>query len=203
MPSTTLLRVISLTSALALALAGCGDNDILDVDDAIDEGTRRGEQLAALADAELRGAPDDVLAANVAAIALEIDHGQIELAQVALGAAAVPVVLAYAERMLVEHQAHARATDSMLASLGLLPQDNVVAGTLRTEYAMARAELQGSPNPDYTYMRHQVAFHRESAVLAEALVELSTVDEVTLFFEQTHAIVLGQLERARTIFRAF
>jgi predicted outer membrane protein len=192
------------TLLLAIAVPACGDDDESSfADDAINEGETRGEDLAAETEIELGNDVDEVILGKSGAIMIAIDEGEILHAQFILEVGTDPLVLEFAEQMLLDHSAHAALTESLLADFDLAPIDNAVAAALRNAAVADLDLLERSASPDFDYMRMQLMMHTQALVIVELLTDLAPEDDAELFFAQTELIIEEHRDEAEDILRQF
>lgn len=192
------------TLLLAIAVPACGDDDESSItDDAIDEGETRGEDLANETEIELGDDAEDVIIGKSGAIMIAIDDGEILHAEFILEVGTDPLVLEFAEEMLLEHSAHASLTQSLMDDFDLAPIDNAVAAALRNGAVADLDLLERSANPDFDYMRMQVMMHSQALVIVEMLTDLAPEDDSELFYAQTEILITDHRDDAEDILRQF
>jgi predicted outer membrane protein len=201
-----------LASALSCAglQAACSDDDMgrpgdAAADAATDAGEEMGSVLADQAQAQMGHELAPAALADLGAIVLAIDGGEISQAEIAIDRANDPVVMSYAARTSDEHADHADALEALLADRGVSPSESAVSGSLRAEALAGIGELKGTPRSelDFVYMRLQVKMHAAAGVLLDRLYDLAPADgELLDFLDATRSAIAGHRSQAEAILRA-
>jgi len=186
---------------LAVATAACGDDNRTNADIAVDEGQGRGEDLAAQANLEFADDLASTIIAKSGAIALAIDEGVIEQADLLLQLGATPAVIQYAEDMLAEHSDHLVATLDLLDTYDLVPIDNPIAATIRTHVVTGLRQIESSSDVDLQYMLTQVSIHQEAFIVVAELFDLAPDDVTAVFFSDMQVMLLEHRTNAELLAR--
>jgi putative membrane protein len=100
---------------------------------------------------------------QIVSIVSTANSGEIELGNLAVQKASVAPVLAFAQMMITMHTAAQARQASLLPTLNLTPEDNMVSMRLREEAMSVAARLQPltATSFDVAYIESQVAIHTE------------------------------------------
>lgn len=192
----------------ALLAAACGDNldghGPITADVAEEEGTARGSLLANQAGDEFRGDDPELVVAQIGAVLLALDDGEVLQAEVELDLGSDWEALDFAAKMRDEHSRHADAVTDLLSVRRISPVESGVSGELRGEAAAAVVELERATwlQVDFTYLRLQVELHAAGEVLVGSLIELAPDEELAGFLEATRGAIAEHRAEAEALLRA-
>jgi putative membrane protein len=141
---------------------------------------------------------------DVAAIFLAANYTDVSYARVALapGRTTNQDVVAFANRMLSDHEGLNKAALDLFASTGLVPRDHPISLDFRDESAAKRDTLREKSGPafDSTYMASEVHYHtRLLAAIDSVLLPATRNTELKAMLTRVRPAVAAHLEHATRI----
>ncbi len=185
----------------AAVVPACTDDDQDDADIASDDGNDLGESHAINAEADLLIDDAPTAAGKAGAIMMAIDDGESALADFILDLSSDPVILDFADEMIFVHTQHMADTAELLLSLDLVPIENDTSIALAQEVDANLRLLDTAADVDFEYMRQQVVMHSEALVIVDVLVDITPIDELAAWFNETLPVIQAHHVEAMSILR--
>jgi putative membrane protein len=141
---------------------------------------------------------------DVAAIFLAVNNTDVSYAQVALapGRTKNTDVIAFANRMLSDHNGLNRSALDLLSTTNIVPRDNTMSLDFRDESAAKRDTLRERTGPafDSTYMANEVRYHTKLlATIDSVLLPATKNADLRVLLTRARPAVAAHLEHATRV----
>jgi len=143
--------------------------------------------------------------AQIAAIVVTANQVDIDAGKVAESAATDAKVKAFGKQMATDHAGVNKQAVELVTKLGVTPQDNPTAQSLKTAGAANVKRLTGLKGAafDRAYIEHEVTYHQQVLdALDKTLIPGATNDELKALLVKVRPAFVAHLEQAKTIERA-
>jgi putative membrane protein len=132
-----------------------------------------------------------------------INHSEINTGQLARDRASSEEVLAYASRMVHDHQMYMQDADRLTHRIGMEPHKPALASTFENAHQKAMEELRDSvgQNFDESYIGYQITLHQQAINLVNDAVGWVNDQQVKRFLGETVPDLQSHLEAAQSIQR--
>lgn len=132
-----------------------------------------------------------------------INHSEIDAGQLARDRALSEEVLAYASRMVNEHQMLMQDADRLAHRIGMEPHKPALASTFENAHRKAMEELRDNAglNFDKSYIGYQITMHQQAVNLVKGAVEWVNDPQVKRFLGEAVPNLQSHLEAAQSVQR--
>lgn len=201
---------VSLLVAVGLALpaAGCSDDDVLtelEVEQLRDSGEQRGAELVTQLQTEMAAivSPEELLG-NVAGVTAAVNDGQIVIAELARQRSDNANVILLAEEILREHTALEQRQATLLEARGVVPIDNTVSRTIRTQTTSELELLSAVDQEDLAleFVRAQIELGARDEVVVRGAEPMVVDDAFRLYLSDLADTLEANVDEAAMIGRS-
>lgn len=132
-----------------------------------------------------------------------INHSEIDAGQLARDRASSEEVLAYASRMVHDHQMHMQDADRLARRIRMEPHKPALASTFENAHQKAMEELRDNAglNFDESYIGYQITLHQQAINLVKDVVEWVNDPQVKRFLGEAVPHLQSHLEAAQLVRR--
>ena len=132
-----------------------------------------------------------------------INHSEIDAGQLARDRASSEEVLAYASRMVHDHQMHMQDADRLAQRIRMEPRKPALASTFENAHQKAMEELRDNAglNFDKSYIGYQITMHQQEVNLVKGAVEWVNDPQVKRFLGEAVPDLQSHLEAAHSVQR--
>ncbi|MCS6306564.1 MAG: DUF4142 domain-containing protein [Nitrospira sp.] len=132
-----------------------------------------------------------------------INHSEIDAGQLARDRASSEEVLAYASRMVHDHQMHMQDADRLAHRIRMEPRKPALASTFENAHQKAMEELRDNAglNFDKSYIGYQITLHQQAINLVKDAVEWVNDPQVKRFLGEAVPDLQSHLEAAHSVQR--
>ena len=132
-----------------------------------------------------------------------INHSEIDAGQLARDRASSEEVLAYASRMVHDHQMHMQDADRLAHRIRMEPRKPALASTFENAHQKAMEELRDNAglNFDKSYIGYQITLHQQAINLVKDAVEWVNDPQVKRFLGEAVPDLQSHLEAAQSVQR--
>ena len=132
-----------------------------------------------------------------------INHSEIDAGQLARDRASSEEVLAYASRMVHDHQMHMQDADRLAHRIRMEPRKPALASTFENAHQKAMEELRDNAglNFDKSYIGYQITLHQQAINLVNDAVGWVNDPQVKRFLGEAVPDLQSHLEAAQSVQR--
>ena len=144
-------------------------------------------------------APTD---AQIASIVVSANQVDIDAGRLAASRAHDPQVKAFAKQMVTDHTGVNRQATELVTKLGVTPDDNATAQSLRSGGAENVAHLRGLKGAafDRAYIAHEVAYHQQVLdALDKTLIPGASNDQLKTLLVKVRPAFAAHLAHAKEV----
>jgi putative membrane protein len=138
--------------------------------------------------------------AQIAAIVVTANQVDIDAGRLAEAKAANPAVKAFGKQMVTDHTGVTKQAVDLVTRLGVTPQDNPTAQSLKTggaDNVSQLEKLQGAAF-DSAYLAHEIAYHQQVIdAMDKTLVPSAKNEQLKALLVKVRPAFLAHLEHAR------
>ena len=140
--------------------------------------------------------------AQIAAIVVTANQVDIDAGQAAAARASQPQVKAFGQQMVTDHTGVNKQAVALATKLGLKPEDNPVAQSLKSggaDNVRRLSTLQGAAF-DRAYVEHEVAYHQQVIdALDKTLIPSAKNEELKALLVKVRPAFVAHLEHAKSL----
>jgi putative membrane protein len=140
--------------------------------------------------------------AQIAAIVVTANQVDIDAGQAAASRASQPQVKAFGKQMVTDHTGVNKQAVALATKLGLKPEDNPVAQSLKSggaDNVRRLSTLQGAAF-DRAYVEHEVAYHQQVIdALDKTLIPSAKNEELKALLVKVRPAFVAHLEHAKSL----
>ena len=140
--------------------------------------------------------------AQIAAIVVTANQVDIDAGKLAESRATDPDVKSFGKQMATDHTGVNKQATDLVTKLGITPEDNATARSLKsggTENVAQLSKLQG-PAFDKAYIAHEVAYHAQVLdALDKTLIPNASNEQLKALLVKVRPAFVAHLEHAKTV----
>ena len=140
--------------------------------------------------------------AQIAAIVVTANQVDIDAGKLAESRATDPDVKSFGKQMATDHTGVNKQATDLVTKLGITPEDNATARSLKsggTENVAQLSKLQG-PAFDKVYIAHEVAYHAQVLdALDKTLIPNASNEQLKALLVKVRPAFVAHLEHAKTV----
>jgi putative membrane protein len=143
--------------------------------------------------------------AQIAAIVVTANQVDIDAGKLAEASGTAPQIKAFGKQMATDHAGVNKQAGDLVAKLGVTPEDNPTAQSLKTGGADNVKHLSGLKGAafDRAYIDHEIAYHQQVLdALDKTLIPGAKNSELKALLVKVRPAFVAHLEHAKTVAKA-